>query len=239
MQQSVLKKVNKIISTSDFDKVWNYSDFQNLPFHSVAKAFSVLAQQGIVKRIEKGLYYKPKLTILGESIPDKLEIVYKKLRKKGGFFCESGLSGYNKLGFTTQVSQVTVIACNAKVVNIKMPNVAFIYRNKPHSGTKIERIILDALIDVDKIPDTTPNKIIKKIRDYINTKQVDINDLGHSALCEKPRVRALVGALGEELSMKKQLIKKLKDSLNPLTTYSITGLSVLEYAHRWNIKHVS
>lgn len=235
MAQSVLQKVNdKILNTSDLDKVWSYSDFQDLPFISVSKALSTLTQQGKIKRATKGFYYRPQKTILGEVEPNFLNLVYIKLNKKSAFFCVSGLSGFNNIGLTTQVPNITTIACDVPMLNTK--NVRFILRKKPHSGSGLERVVLDALIDIDSIPGTVPEKAILKIKKFITQGKININDLGHSALHEPPRVRALVGALGQELFMDNDLINNLKKSLNPSSSYFIDVINVLEYSHYWNIK---
>ena len=239
MAQSVYQKINtQVLNTSNSDKIWSYSDFQDLPFIRVAKAFSTLSQKGILKRAEKGFYYRPKMTILGEAPPDFLNILNLKLKKKNSFYCISGLSGYNSIGLTTQVPFVTTIACDVKITSQHDTNnkFRFIYRKKPHSGTALERIILDAIIDIDIIPDTTPSKTIKKIKDLIMQRKISIDDLAISALSETARVRAIIGALGQELTMKPELMQSLKKSLNPSTSYFINILDVLKYSKEWNIK---
>jgi len=235
MASSALKIVeSKILNTSDYDKIWSYSDFNDLSFDSAAKALSVLCQKNIIKRVQKGFYYRPKQTILGESVPDYLKLVFLKLDKKGAFYCISGLSGFNNIGLTTQVPNITTIACDCPMLNTH--KVRFIRRNKPNSGTAFERIVLDALIDIDKIPDTTEEKTILKIKEFIKNQKISINNLGISALSETARVSALVGALGQELNMDKEILTKLKASLNPSTGYFLKVDSVLKYSREWNIK---
>jgi len=56
------------------------------------------------------------------------------------------------------------------------------------------------------------------------------------ALKYQPFTRALLGAILSELA-RETLAAKLKNSLNPLTSYVIPGISeVLPLATRWNIK---
>ncbi len=235
MVASALKTVeSKILNTSDYDKIWSYSDFTEMHFDSAAKALSVLCQKNIIKRVQKGFYYRPKQTILGETVPDYLKLVFLKLDKKGAFYCVSGLSGFNGIGMTTQMPNITTVACDCPMINTN--KVKFIQRNRPHSDTAIERIVLDALIDIDKIPDTTEEKTILKIKEFIKAQRISINDLGISALSETARVRAIVGALGQELHLDKEILSKLKASLNPSTGYFLKVNSVLKYAQEWNIK---
>jgi len=234
MKPSIYKVVEEaILNNQDYNRIWSNSDFENLSVASVSKALSILCQKNIIKRIEKGYYYRPKMTVLGETVPDYLKLTFLKLEKKQAFYCISGISGFNNIGLTTQVPNITVIACDCPMKNSK--GFKFIRRKRPHSGTAIERIILDALIDIDRISDTTTSKNILKIKRFIISGKVDINDLGISAKQEPARVKAVIGALGQELGMNKNILNNLKNSLKSKT--SIIGIeSVLKYAKFWNIK---
>lgn len=235
MATSALRIVeSKILNTSDYSKIWSYSDFNNLPFDSTAKALSVLCQKKVIQRVQKGFYFRPKQTVLGETVPDYLKLVFMKLDKKNAFYCVSGLSGFNNIGFTTQISNIITIACDCPMINTD--KIKFIQRKRPHSGTAIERVVLDSLIYIDKIPDTTETKTLLKIKELIGMNKISINDLGISALSETARVRALVGALGQELNLDNEVLAKLKASLNPSTSYFLKVHSVLKYAQEWNIK---
>lgn len=238
MQKSILKFVeNKILNKKNQDKIWSYSDFKDLPFDSVTKALSTLCLKGTIKRIQKGYYYLPQKTILGPVSFDAMGLLIKKLDKKNAFYCVSGINGYNKIGLTTQISNKTTIATPTPMRSNE--NVKFICRNKPASGTDIERIVLDALNDIDNIPGTHPQKALSKIKEIIKLDKVNINYLGKSALNETPRVKAIVGALGQELGMDKKLLNQLKLSLNSGTAYLLDIDSVLKFAKEWNIKRRS
>lgn len=235
MQKSTLKIVkNKIINSKKQDKIWSCSDFKNLPFDSVVKALSDLSRENIIKRIQKGYYYRPKTTILGEVPPDYLNLIVAKLSKKAGFYCISGLSGYNLIGLTTQVSNIVTIACDYPMRNTD--RVKFILRKKPHSGSQIERIVLDALIDIDNIPDCSPQQVIMKIKELIAKQEISMNDLIISALQEPPRVKAIIGALAQELDLERVKLQKLRNSLNPGTSYFSDIFNMLRYADEWKIK---
>jgi hypothetical protein len=238
MKKSILKLVEKkILNKKNQDKIWSYSDFKDLPFDSVTKALSILSQKGTITRIQKGYYHLPQKTILGPVSYNATDLLFKKLDQKNVFYCVSGINGYNKIDLTTQISNITTIATPTPMRSNE--KVKFIQRNKPASGTEIERIILDALNDIDSIPGTYPQKALLKIKDIIKSGKVNINDLGKSSLNETPRVRAIVGALGLELDMNKDLLTQLKLSLNPGTVYFLDIDSVLKYASKWNIKRKS
>ncbi len=57
------------------------------------------------------------------------------------------------------------------------------------------------------------------------------------ALAEPPRVRALLGAIGETAGVDVGKLVPLRKSLNPITVYRIAGVvPVLKDSSVWNIK---
>ena len=56
---------------------------------------------------------------------------------------------------------------------------------------------------------------------------------------EPTRVRAMLGALGEELSMSSRLLDEMRGSLNPLSRYDFGRLESLRYAKQWQAKQAS
>jgi hypothetical protein len=232
---SVNKTIKKTILNSNHpNKVWSYSDFPQFSRTSVAKAYSNLYKAKLLSRQKRGLYYRSKKTILGDSIPDVEALAIAMAKQKSTFACVSGLYGYNKLGLTTQVPNVITIACDYPMRNTD--RIRFILREKPSSGTEIERIILDAIRDIHKIPDTTPDKIIFRIKKLLQSGKVNINDLGTSALKEPPSVKAVIGALGEELKMKPEILESIRLAINPNTAVYLDVKNALPYAKNWRIK---
>ncbi|MEX2560398.1 MAG: hypothetical protein WD403_10815 [Pirellulales bacterium] len=53
---------------------------------------------------------------------------------------------------------------------------------------------------------------------------------------EPPRVRAMLGAIGEQLGKSERALKSLRASLNPLSRFDFGNLSELSYAHQWQAK---
>jgi hypothetical protein len=53
------------------------------------------------------------------------------------------------------------------------------------------------------------------------------------ASLEPPRVRAMLGAIGQELRKSPQELEKLRNSLNPLSRFDFGKLSNLRYAREW------
>ena len=57
-----------------------------------------------------------------------------------------------------------------------------------------------------------------------------------TAYAEPPRVRAMLGAIGQELKCSKDLLQQLKTGLNPYSRFEFGKLSTLRYAQEWQAK---
>lgn len=53
---------------------------------------------------------------------------------------------------------------------------------------------------------------------------------------EPPRVRALLGAIGQEIGQPKNKLVALKNSLNQLSRFDFGILTALSYAQEWQAK---
>jgi len=53
---------------------------------------------------------------------------------------------------------------------------------------------------------------------------------------EPPRVRAMMGALGEELGKEPSVLNQLRNSLNPLSRFDFGKLATLRHAQKWQAK---
>ena len=53
---------------------------------------------------------------------------------------------------------------------------------------------------------------------------------------EPARVRALLGALGQEMNKGTEQLQRLKNSLNPLSRFDFGVLSILTHARKWQAK---
>jgi len=233
--KSIKNKIEKKIFASDnLGKVWSIENFDQYPRLNVAKALSELYKEGKLKRIKRGYYYCFKQTVLGDTTYDKYSLAIAKTSKKASFSCISGLSGFNRLGFTTQVPKTITIACDYKLRNTD--SIRYIFRNKPVDGGEIERVVLDAIIDINKIPDTTPNSIIKHIKYLIKQGKVNLSSLVKTALLEKPRIKAVIGAIAEEFRFNKKMLTKLKKSLNDNSMIYLDIIDSLKYFDNWKIQ---
>ena len=53
---------------------------------------------------------------------------------------------------------------------------------------------------------------------------------------EPPRVRAVLGAIGEQIGQPESRLSELRESLNPLSRFDFGILAALAYARQWQAK---
>lgn len=224
-------------------KIFDYSYF-DLPQSgelTLAKALSRLTSTGIIQRLSKGKYYRPRNTIFGKIQPDENEIIRTLTYQEGritGYL--TGITIYNRLGLTTQVPNVLIIGTN-KVLPEKKVNQYRIKYSKRNTVISEENIyllqLLDALKDIKEIPDTSVDNsfgiLLGKIRNLAITEQKRLLKL---AVDYNPATRALVGALFEKYIPGSD-IEALKKSLNGLSQFKIKiSEQLLPNLADWNIK---
>lgn len=232
---TVKTKIKKqILKETNYEKIWSVNDFKKYPQMSVLKAFSDLYKENFIKRAKRGFYYRVKNTILGETSYNEIDLAISKVKKRCKFYCLSGIAGYNELGFTTQIPNNIVIACDSNIRSEK--NIRYIYRKKPIDGGVAERIVLDAIIDIKIIPDTTIEKTIDRIKYLIEKDTVSLSSLVKTAFSESPRVKSIIGAIAEEFNYDLNVLKELKSSLNPLSMIYLNVGNTLNFANNWQIK---
>lgn len=224
-------------------KIFRYNDLgiAKEEYQTAAKALERLQAKGVIKKLSKGVFYKPEQTVFGELQPDYSEQLRPYLFENGKRIAyETGFSLYNRMGLTTQMAFRLKIACRSKRISI---NRGSLKADAVKSYTEVTDAnyellgFLDAIKDIKRIPDCSVSKAVEILRGKIkdlNEKQ--ISDLVKYALLYPTRVRALVGAIIEDLEIKVDT-EKLRQSINPLTTIRL-GLKkdVLSTIQNWNIK---
>lgn len=208
------------------DRLWTFGDFSSLPTSAVAKALSRLAHEGVLHRVRKGVYYRPKTTRFGETKPDLTRVFTRVLDSKKIDWKPSGLAVWNKLGLTTQVPAIPTFAIDRRVqVAASERRVRFRVVSSLHSVTTEERAALDALRDLRRVPDAMPADIIRRLVDLCREGRISFVRLARASKYEPPRVRALLGLIGTLLGEDASILAKLRHSLNRTTTFKL-GLAV-------------
>ena len=225
-------------------KTFGYADLgiAKEDYQTGAKALERLQTKGIIKKISKGVFYKPEQTIFGELKPDYNEQLRPYLFENGKRIAYiTGAYLYNQLNLTTQMAFRIKIACRGKRISINRGAVKAdavkSYAEVTDSNYELLGF-LDAFKDIRQIPDSTTAKTVKLLSERIKQlTETQRAEMVKYALLYPPRVRALLGAILESQMASSKDIKKLKESLNPLTTIKV-GLkeSDLPTINNWNIK---
>lgn len=240
---NITKQIEARIKNFPLGTTFGYKDL-NIPsekFTTAAKAMERLLKKGVIKKLAKGTFYKPKQTIFGELKPDERTIIKPYLFKNDKRIAYiTGTSLYNQLGLTTQVPNQIKIASLKKRIYINKGNV----KAKPvKSYVEVSDNnfyllgLLDALKDFNKIPDLNSSEAIKSLTNLImELEDKELQNLIKYALKYPPRARAFLGALLENMNSNENY-GILKKTLNPLTGYSFRiKENDLPTIKNWNIR---
>lgn len=194
---------------------------------ALLQALSHLYQLGVLRRIARGLYYKPQMSRFGE-LPPATSKVLKKLMEvyRDQIAYVSGVQAYTALKLTTQVSCEYVIASDRPR---RFPLVlgATTFRFVPsYVRELVEDVrllqILDAAREMDRIPATTPQEVSVLLMFRIKSLSAERQrELARLAAFYPPAVRAFSGLVLEQLG-KKRLARGLAQTLNALSRYKIS-----------------
>jgi hypothetical protein len=224
-------------------KTFGYDDLRiaREKYTTAAKVLERLQTKGFIKKVSKGVFYKPEQTVFGELKPDYSEQLRPYLFENGKRVAyETGFSLYNRMGLTTQMAFRIKIASRSKRISINRGALKAdaVKSYADVTDTNYELLgFLDAIKDIKRIPDCTVSKAVKIISSKINNlNEKQITELVKYALLYPPRVRALTGAILEVQRNNVNTIK-LKESLNPLSKIKL-GLKEtdLPTIKNWNIE---
>lgn len=216
------------------ERFWRVSDFNDLPPRTVARTLARLAEAGVVERARHGLYYRSRPTILGPSIPSATAVASHTV---GAPLHAAGLSAANVLGLTTQNPARPELATPAANPPSALGN-AVVHTRRPASRAHLsaeEGALMEMLRTRGRFSDVGPARTTKRLLRILGTEGT-FERVARSALDEPPRVRAMLGALGEELETNPRTLKRLRDSLNPLSTFDFGLFRDLPAAKRWQAR---
>jgi hypothetical protein len=240
----IAAQIRKTIESIHESKPFGYDDLGigQADFVTAAKALERLQKKGIIKKISKGIFYKPEETRFGTLGPDYNALLNRLLFKKGkrvGYVTGGEL--YNQLNLTTQNYFKTKIATNRSRIKIEK---GWLKTSTVKSYAEITEDnyqllgVLDALKDIRNISDTSTSQAIKILSGkLVNFSKSAIEDLLRLSMNYPPRVRALLGAIVEEKFANTFDLSDLKSSLNPTTVYKL-NVKEAEFPtiKNWNIR---
>jgi hypothetical protein len=222
--------------------VFTYEDFdvEVRKKEAIIKALNRMVNLGKISKLAKGKYFKPEKTPFGILLPSQEQIVKDLLDEDGktvGYL--TGYSIYNKLGLTTQVSNIIQIGKNQTRPKFKRErySISFVKQKNTITKKNVPLLqILDSIKYIKKIPDTNVKTSCLRFLDILKGLNLDDKkELIRLSLKYPPSTRALLGALLDEIQ-KKPITFTLKKSLNPITKYELSNANeILTKAPDWNI----
>lgn len=231
------------------DRLWTYGDFPAVTRTALAAALSRLVKTGVLTRVRRGVYYRPKKTLFGVSTPAPEAFADAILRARGEAPLPAGVAAFNQLGLTTQMSGAITRATRRSAAPTDIGNIRLYTTLRPLDAQKgirpEEYAALEALRKITRVPDTSPRYVLERLGLLIHRGELDFVRLARFARAEPPRVRALLGALGEELRhthvstrVPVKTLEELRESINPLTTFAVRDAheALPHAAATWRIK---
>lgn len=216
------------------ERFWRHDDFSSLSASAVATALSRLAREGELRRVGKGVYFRPRMTVIGPSLPAASGAVASSLTAP---VHPAGLSAANVLGLTTQNPARREYATPAgnpptalQGSRVRTGRPAARATLQPEEGALLE-LLRDRATTSDLRPEETVRRLQALLGDHERFARV-----ARAAKDEPPRVRAMLGALGELTGADDRDVRKLRDSLNHLSRFDFGALAAMPNARSWQAK---
>jgi hypothetical protein len=219
------------------ERLWRFEDFRDLPFPTVAKALSRLARSGEIERLSKGTYYRARQTAFGKSRPNPATMQKLASRRKTVF--PAGTAAANLLGFTTQSAGRAEVATSARSLPRKLVGAeTVVHTRRPEAWARLsesDAALLDFLRRKATPTELSPAATVQRVLSLMS-EEGRFERLFKVAPFEPPRVRAMLGALGEQLGKNPKALQNLRSSLNPLSRFDFGPLAGLRFAREWQAK---
>jgi len=213
---------------------WRLDDFRGLPFTAVAQALSRLTRQGAIERLSKGVYYHTRETAFGKSRPNPVAI--QKLAAQHKTVFPSGIAAANLLGFTTQTARRGEVSTSALSLPRKLVGSdTVIHTRRPEAWSGLcetDAALLDFLRRGGRTSELSPEETARRVTALLSERG-RFERLLKVADSEPPRVRAMLGAIGEQLGKNRATLEHLRASLNPLSRFDFGLLSGTLHARNW------
>lgn len=219
------------------ERVWRLADFAGLPGTAVAQTLSRLTRRGTIERLGKGLYYRSRPTALGPSRPNPAQI--RALTVFGKTVFPAGVAAANLLGLTTQnAARIELATPCLSLPRLLVGRDAIVHTRRPAAWTtltEIDAALLDVLRNRGGFSELTPEDTVAKLLGFIR-EFGRIERLLAAAPSEPPRIRAMLGAVGQQIGQPRHQLDPLRKSLNPLSRFDFGVLAALAYSKEWQAK---
>jgi hypothetical protein len=216
------------------ERLWRLKDFADFPPATVATALSRMTKEGVVRRLSNGTYYRPRQGAFGETRPNPAAVRDLAARK----MFPAGIAAANILGFTTQNAKRNEIATAASSLPRKLVGDAVIKTRRPEAWNRLnetEAALLEFLRARGRYSELPAAETIRRTLRLLS-KEDTFARLARAAKSEPPRVRAMLGALGEAAGMDGRRVKQLRSSLSPYSKFDFGVFAALPDAAAWQAK---
>ena len=211
-------------------------DFADLPASVVGMALSRLTADGTLRRERKGVYYRARQTPFGASIPSASGSVARSVGDRP--LHPAGLTAANVLGFTSQNPARQEFTTPAAAAPTALENAHIRARRRPESRRDLsaeDGALLEFLRERARTSDLPLDRTYARLYELLGDRD-RFRRLSKAALYEPPRVRAMLGALGQGIDADDRLLRELRESLNPLSRFDFGLLEGLPHAAEWQAK---
>jgi hypothetical protein len=219
------------------ERLWRFEDFRDLPVTAVAQALSRRTRKAMLERLSKGIYYHSRPTDFGKSLPNPADMSRLVSQRKTVF--PSGIAAANLLGLTTQTARRSEVATSALSLPRKLiGGDTIIHTRRPEAWAGLsdaDAALLDFLRRRGKTSELSPEETVQRTL-VLLSERGRFTRLVRIADTEPPRVRAMLGAIGEQLGKKPATLRRLRASLNPLSRFDFGLLRGLPRAKSWQAK---
>jgi hypothetical protein len=218
------------------ERLWRMTDFTGLPFTAVAQTLSRMTRRGELRRLGKGLYYRERPTAFGPSLPNPATIRALPVRQRA---FPAGLAAANLLGFTTQnPARMELATEGLSLPRLIMGTDAVIHTRRPAAWrtlSETDAALLDFLRNRGKASELSPEETVEKLLALFR-EPGRFERILQVASFEPPRVRAILGAVGQQLQQPPTNLRWLRATLNPLSRFDFGILTALTHARQWQAK---
>lgn len=219
--KSVASRVRKKIAARP-GNVWKPDSFPGLPVPAVARELSRMAARGELRRVRKGVYRVPGQNIVQN---DGYRWPLHPAKASAAYFLK--MAGKPKRATWATPAGAPPAGVEGRVLTRRSPQRA---KLSPEAGA-----LLEFLRDRGEYANVSDAEVRKTVMLLLRDGKL-WREIMPVYRTEPPRVRAILGALGQETGLSKNDLYRLRRSLNPLSRFSFGALSGLRYAEEWQAK---
>ncbi len=222
------------------ERLWQLADFPTDQAGAVAQALSRLAREGALDRVARGLYFRPRETPFGKSRPQPADLLRHTSRHVASApLFPAGVTAASQLGFSTQTPARRELATPAaSVPRALLGPDTVLHTRRPAAWTTLtttDGALLDFLRCGGRDSELRTAATLRKTLSLL-AEPGRFTRLARAAATEPPRVRALLGALGERMGKNAGVVRELRASLCPLSLYDFGVYAALPNAGAWQAR---